>query len=161
MTADNYILLTGETDYQRAVDTVLAKAWHELTIFDHDLAPLRLDEPRHIAALADFMQRSPRSGLRIVVHDTRVLDSRLPRFMRLAAIHSPRIQARLSPDNLRHLADTHVLADGCHGVRRFHRDHARCALLLDNPAETQPWRQRFEELWGVSQSCLNINTTGL
>jgi len=161
MTTDNYILLTGETDYRQAIDTILSKAERHLAIFDHDLALLRLDEPQRSVMLENFMQRSPQSELRIVVHDTRILDAHLPRFIRIAALHSHRIQARLSPDNLRHLADTHVLADIRHGVRRFHRDHARCAQMLDNPAAIRPWQQRFEDLWQLSQPCLNINVTGL
>jgi hypothetical protein len=111
--------------------------------------------------LAGFLQRSPHAVLRIVVHDAQPLNTRMPRFMRLATLHAGRIQARMSPENMRQLADSHLLADTAHGVRRFHRDHARCALLLDNPTEIQPWQQRFEALWELSQPCLSINTTGL
>lgn len=161
MTADNYILLTSEADYRQAVDVILAKSIRELSIFDHDLAALRLEEPARAAMLAGFLQRSPHAVLRIVVHDAQPLNTRMPRFMRLATLHASRIQVRMSPENMRQLTDSHLLADTTHGVRRFHRDHARCALLLDNPAEIQPWQHRFEALWELSQPCLSINTTGL
>ena len=161
MNVGSYSQLTGEAEYRQAIDTVLLKAERELAIFDHDLAALRLEEPVRIAMLMDFLQRTPNAGLRIVVHDAQPLNTRMSRFMHLAARHSTRIHARKSPGNLRHLADTHLLADQCHGVRRFHQDHARCALILDDPAAIQPWQKRFEELWELSQPCLNINTTGL
>jgi len=156
-----YTLRTGEADYRQAIDTVLELAASEIAIFDHNLAALRLEEPPRMEKLANFLQKDAVSRLRIVVHEPHLLDSRMPRFMRLATRHSAAIQVRQSPDNLRHLADTHVLADMRHGVRRFHIDHARCALMLDDPAAIRPWQQRFEELWDLSQPCLKITTTGL
>ncbi|MFZ2628493.1 MAG: hypothetical protein WAX67_06380 [Rugosibacter sp.] len=156
-----YKLLTGEGGYRQAIDTVLELAVSEIAIFDYDLAALRLEEPPRTAKLANFLQKDAASRLRIVVHEPHLLNSRMPRFMQLATRHSSAIQVRQRPDNLRHLADSHVLADIRHGVRRFHIDHARCALMLDDPAAIQPWRQRFEELWDLSQPCLKINTTGL
>lgn len=161
MNLGSYSQLTGETEYRHAIDMVLLKAERELAIFDHDLAALRLEEPARIAMLTAFLHRSSNAALRIVVHDAQPLNNRMPRFMTLATRHSTRIQARRSPDSLRHLADTHFLVDQYHGVRRFHRDHARCALILDDPAAIQPWQKRFEELWELSQPCLTINTTGL
>ena len=161
-TPDNtYTLLTGEGDYRSAIDMVLDRATHEIAIFDYDLAILRLEDQTRAARLADFLRRENRRRIRIVVHNTRLLESRMPRFMQLATRHSHAIHVRQSPDNLRQLADTHVLADRCHGVRRFHINHARCALMLDDPAAIQPWQQRFEELWNLSQPCLKNSTTGL
>ena len=81
--------------------------------------------------------------------------------MNLFTRYAHAVDVRQSPDNLRQLADTHLLADGCHGVRRFHIDHARCALIQADPAAIQPWQQRFEELWALSLPCLKLNTTGL
>ena len=160
MNVGSYSQLTGEAEYRQAIDTVLLKTERELAIFDHDLAALRLEEPARIAMLTTFLQRSPNASLRIVVHDAHALNTRMPRLMKLAALHSTRAQVRSSPGNLRHLPDTHLLGDQSHGVRRFHRDHARCAMILDDPAAIQPWQKRFEELWELSRPCLNINTTG-
>lgn len=156
-----YTLRTGEADYRQAIDTVLELAVSEIAIFDHSLAALRLEEPPRMEKLANFLQKDAVSKLRIIVHEPHLLDSRMPRFMQLATRHSAAIQVRQSPDNLRHLADTHVLADMRHGVRRFHIDHARYALMLNDPAAIRPWQQRFEELWDLSQPCLKMTTTGL
>lgn len=40
-----YKLLTGESSYRQAIDTVLELAISEIAIFDYDLAALRLEEP--------------------------------------------------------------------------------------------------------------------
>ena len=156
-----YTLLTGEGDYRNAIDKVLERAVREIAIFDRDLAALRLEDTSRNAKLAGFLRQVPACSLRIVVHSTNLLDSHMPRFMQLAARYSHAVHVRQSPDDLRQLADTHVLADMRHGVRRFHIDHARCALMLNDPAAVQPWQKRFEELWELSQPCLKISTTGL
>lgn len=108
--ADNtYTLLTGEGEYRGAIDTVLERAAHEIVVFDRDLAALRLEDKSRAARLAGFLQAGYGRRMRIVVHDTCLLDSRMPRFMQLAQRHAHAVQVRQSPDNLRQLADTHVL----------------------------------------------------
>lgn len=160
-----YTLLTGESTYRSAVDTVLDSAVNHLAILDRDLAALRLQEPQRLAKLVDFLRKqSPEDRtkkLRIVIHQTHLLDSHMPRLMNLLTRYAHAVDVRQSPDNLRQLADTHILADASHGVRRFHIDHARCALIQADPAAIQPWQQRFEELWSLSLPCLKLNTTGL
>ena len=156
-----YTLITSETEYRQACDTVLTRAEEEILIFDRDLAALRLEEGARLEALTRFLQRGPLSRIRMVLHDPVRLERSAPRLMRLIVRFSHVIDARQSPDNLRHLADTHLLADASHGVRRFHIDQPRSALILDDPSYVGPWRQRFEELWTLSHPCLRTTTTGL
>ena len=156
-----YTLLRSEAEYRRACDTVLARADNEILIFDRDLAALRLEESARLEALTRFLQKGPLSRIRMVLHDPGPLQRTAPRLMRLIVRFSHVIDARQSPDNLRHLADTHLLADESHGVRRFHVDQPRSALILDDPSYIGPWRHRFEELWVLSHPCLTMNATGL
>lgn len=156
-----YHLLASEADYRQACDTVIGRAQREIVIFDRTLVPLRLSESSRIEKLAAFLQADATRRIRVVIHDPDRLEMDVPRLIQLVARFSHAIDVRLSPDNLRHLADTHVLADDEHGVRRFQFDLPRSALVLDDPSYISPWRQRFEELWGLSHPCLGINTTGL
>lgn len=156
-----YKLLTSEADYRLACDAILACAAGEILIFDRDLAALRLEEKAHLEALAAFLSMDDLRRIRIVLHDPEPLHCNSPRLMQLIVRFSQAIQVRQSPDNLRRLADTHVLADGNHGVRRFHVDQPRSALILDDRTYIHPWWQRFEELWEISHPCLRMNTTGL
>jgi len=160
MTA-HYQLLVSEADYRQACDTILSRAEREILIFDRDLTALRLEDTTRLAVLKDFLQTDPMHRIRIVLHDPGPLERDAPRMMQLISRFSHVIYARRSPDNLRHLADTHLLADESHGVRRFHVDHPRSALILDDPDYINPWRQRFEELWELSHPCLTVNITGL
>lgn len=156
-----YKLISSEAEYRQACDTVLALAEREILIFDRDLTALRLEEKARLEALADFMRKDSLRRIRVVLHDPGPLERNSPRLLQLFDRFSRCIDVRQSPENLRHLADTHVLADERHGVRRFHADQPRSALILDDPAYIQPWQQRFEELWDLSQPCLGFNTTGL
>ena len=159
--SSTYTQLASEADYRRACDTILARAEHEILIFDRDLAALRLEENARLEALTNFLQTDSLRRIRVVVHDPGPLERNAPRLMRVIVRFLHAIDVRQSPDNLRHLADTHVLVDEGHGVRRFHVDQPRSALVVDDPAYIHPWRQRFEELWELSHPCVRINTTGL
>lgn len=157
----SYQLLTSETEYRQACDTVLGRAEHEILIFDRDLRTLQLDHKTRLQLLSDFLVADQLRRIRVVLHDPGPLHREAPRLMQLIARFSHLIDVRQSPDNLCHLADAHLLADDAQGVRRFHSDQPRSALILDDPAYIHPWRQRFDELWGLSHPCLQINTTGL
>lgn len=156
-----YTLLTSEAEYRRACDTILAQATHEILIFDRDLVALRLEETARLEALAACLRTDGLRRIRVVLHDPEPLQRNAPRLMQLIVNFSRAIEVRQSPDNLRQLADTHLLADENHGVRRFHVDQPRSALILQDRAYVYPWWRRFDELWEMSHSCLSINTTGL
>jgi len=156
-----YTLITSEAGYRQACDAILGRAQHEILIFDRNLAALRLEEKARLETLANFLQMDGLRRIRVVLHDPAPLERSAPRLTQLIARYPHVIDIRQSPDNLRHLADTHVLADESHGVRRFHVDQPRSALIVDDPAYIHPWRQRFEELWELSYPCLRINPTGL
>jgi hypothetical protein len=156
-----YTLLTSEAEYRQACDAVLGKAQRELLIFDHDLAAIQLDRKSRLDSLAEFVQSNSLRRIRIVLHDPVPLERNAPRLIQLIARFSHAIEVRQSPDNLRHLADTHLLADESHGVRRFHVQQPRSAVIFDDATYIHPWWQRFEELWQLSHPCLRINTTGL
>lgn len=156
-----YQLLDSEAKYREAIDTILARAERQILIFDRDLVALRIDQKARLDGLSAFLQADPLRRIRIVLHDPELVERNAPHLLRFIGRFSHAIEVRQTPDNLRHLADTHVLADENSGVRRFHVDQPRSALILDNLAYLHPWRQRFEELWSLSHPCLRITTTGL
>lgn len=156
-----YTLLTSEVAYRQACDTILSLAEREILIFDRDLAALRLEERARLETLAGFLRGNSLRRIRMVLHDPGPLERNAPRLMQIIVRYSHAMEVRQSPDNLRQLADTHLLADGRYAVRRFHVDQPRSALIVDDQAYIQPWHQRFEELWDLSQPCLRFNTTGL
>jgi uncharacterized protein YjiS (DUF1127 family) len=157
----SYQLLTSEAEYRRACNTVLGRAERELLIFDRDLRGLQLEDNTRLQLLSGFLAGDRLRRIRTVLHDPEPLHRQSPRLMQVIARFSHMIEVRQSPDNLRQLADAHLLADDAHGVRRFHIGQPRSALVIEDTAYIHPWWQRFEELWELSHPCLQINTTGL
>lgn len=156
-----YTLQSGEGEYRQAIDLVIGLARRDLVVFDNDLSALRLEDPGRTALLDSFIAGDRARRIRIVVHNPDVVTRKSPRLMQLLSRFSHQLEVRQTPENLRHLADTHVIADGEHGVRRFQYNQPRFATMLADPAGLKPWSDRFEELWIESHPCVSANATGL
>lgn len=151
-----------ESAYRAALDEVLERADRLVYIFDRDLVRMQLDSAGRCAALRRFLAGGPGvRELRIVIHDPAPLTLRMPRLTALLRQFEHRIGVRLAPDECRHLADCHLLADGLHGVRRFHADWPRGVCVLDDADEIAAWWGRYDELWGLSSPLSLVTTTGL
>jgi hypothetical protein len=57
--------------------------------------------------------------------------------------------------------DCFVLADGDHLVRRPVTTQPRGVLVINDPKDCQPMRERFDEIWESSVPEVSVNTTGL
>jgi hypothetical protein len=57
--------------------------------------------------------------------------------------------------------DCFVLADGEHLVRRPVTAQPRGVLVIGDPKECQPMRERFDQIWESSIPSVSANTTGL
>ncbi len=158
---EKYTALFGEADYRASLDRVLALAEREIRIFDTDLTRMQLDAPERINVLAAFLLGDPQRRINIVIHDPTPAEQQMPRLLAFLSRHSHAVTLRQSPDNLRHLADAHILADTQHGVRRFHVTQPRSALIIDDREYVHPWWERFGELWELSHPCLSTSITGL
>lgn len=152
---------SSEADYRAAIDAVIAAAQCELCIFDRDLGRMRLEDLERSVSLERFLGRNPAVRIRVAVHEPSRLAAASPRLQALLRRYSQSIAFRQTPESLRHLADCLVLADGRHGVVRFHADHARGKVLLNDPDEIVQRQRRFDELWEVSGPCLGAAQTGL
>ena len=138
---------------------LLGRARGRLDLFDPDFAAYPLGAPDVEAALRAFLQAG--GTLRLALHDTAHVERSCPRFLRVLRDYSHRVECRITPRSLRHLSDSFALADGLHGVRRFHRDHMRGEAAFDAPASVELPAQRFEALWEESVSVLTPSVTGL
>lgn len=151
----------SEGEYRAAIDAVIAVARQELCIFDADLFRIRLEERERATALEAFLAVGGGRRVRLVLRDTTRLESSSPRLLTLLRRYPERLAFRLVPENLAHLADCLVLADGVHGVIRFHADHARGKQVMADPEELAPRLARFEELWELSSPWDGGSRTGL
>jgi len=161
MTAAKSTPFNSEAEYSSAIDEVLLVAQKEICLFDPDLERLGLEEKGRAARLETLIAGAEKGRLRGVVHDASRLNAHSPRLQELLRRFPLSIEFRLSPENMRHLADCMLLADGSHGVIRFHADHARGKQILHDPVELAPRILRFEELWQASQPLPLTGVLGL
>ena len=154
-------LFTTWTEYQSAIDRLLALATKRIWIYDEDLGMLHLEAPARSEMLKPALAVTHHDCLRIALRNTAPLQQRQPLLQRLLATHSHNSAVQQTPEQLSHLRDSMVLVDDAHALIRFDRDQPRSKLLLDEPEEVMPYRRRFEELWAEGGTPVGATTLGL
>lgn len=139
-------LITTWGEYESAVQEILALATHTLRIFDENLSTLKLDRPGRIATLREFLNANPKHSLQIAVQDAERLRLNSPRLMALLVTYSHNLQIIECPPHLTTLSDSLILADGKHGVLRFHKAQARGKVIIDDIEECAPYLHRYEQI---------------
>ena len=152
-------LITSWSDYQAAVERLLAMACREILIYDEDLGSLKLDSPLTLSQL----QRVTRADgqLRIALRNAEPLRQRHPQLLNLLSVFSHHATAQQTPEHLSHLRDSMIIVDGKHGLIRFDRDQPRSKLLIDEVEELRPYALRFSEIWSAEGNPVNATTLGL
>jgi hypothetical protein len=151
----------SEAGYGKAIDAVINAAQRQICIFDSNLARVHLEQVQRVMALGRFLSSSRAARLRIVLHDTSLLENRLPRFLTLLGQYGHANEVRRASEDLRNLADCFLIADDGFAVVRFHAAHPRGKIIFGNASETADLRDRFEQLWGRSSQCSITSALGL
>lgn len=154
-------LFDSEAGYRAAIDATLAAAQGEIRIFDRDLRRMGIDDATHVARLDGFLVGDRSRRLRLVLHDLDPLEKTMPRLITLIREYLHAIEVRRTPEHLRSLADSWMLADRSHGAIRFHEGHPRGKLVAGAENEIRPWWLRFDDLWEQSEPCSPGAVTGL
>ena len=152
-----YSRFDTEREYRLALAKVINLAKSRICILDHDLYGMGLDTVPACEALTRFFSMASTSELYIAVHDTAFLLNSSLRLRSVLQRHSQQVLIRQLPEAMIHLTDSHLLADGNHGVRRFHNSIPRGALFVSNPAEADGWWRRFNELWEQCPAPIPLN----
>jgi hypothetical protein len=156
-----YTIHESWNDLQASFEQILTRVQRELCIFDDDLTHLGLRQAGCFGLLQSFLLRNPRATLQIALRRINRLHQEHPRLVRLVANQSHRVQVQQIPNTLQHLRDAIVIADRQHTLTRFELTHPRFALILDDPAESTPYVQRFSEIWAAPCTPFAPTTMGL
>ncbi|WP_426190633.1 hypothetical protein [Massilia sp. DWR3-1-1] len=138
---------------------VVGASTRTLQLFDPDFTALPLGEARVDAALRGFLGKG--GSIELALHETTHIERDCPRFLLLLRQFGHRIACRATPPGLRILTDSFCIGDGVHIVRRFHCDHMRGEVRVDDPAAVDISAQRFAALWLESRPTLAGTATGL
>ena len=154
-------LVSGEADYEAAIDEVVSAANRTLHVFDSDLTRGGYGGLKRFEALHDFLLRGRANQIVLVLHETDYLTSRCPRLMSLFKLHSHRFFVHKTHDHARLASDPFVIADGSHFVHRFHCSDARGLYALNDHAGASQLEERFSQLLEASFPAVFATTLGL
>jgi hypothetical protein len=152
--------LEGSQDYEAAIDLLLTRPRRTLRIFDRQLGP-GYNSVQRYELLRAFLLRSRANRLYIVLHDAANLARDCPRMLTLLRQFSHAMTVHETEGEARHACDPVALADERDYVHRFHYDHARALLALDDAQGAHGLVQRFQEIWEASIPAASATTLGL
>ncbi|MDR0737169.1 MAG: hypothetical protein LBF51_10175 [Zoogloeaceae bacterium] len=156
-----YTIHESWNELQANFKQILTRAKQELCIFDDDLTHLGLQQAECFGLLQSFLLQNPRAVARIVLRRTDRLHQDHPRLVRFVAKQSHRIEVRRIPGALQALRDAIVVADRQHALALPELTHPRSVFILDDPAESMPYAQRFSEIWAEQGTLFAPTTLGL
>lgn len=152
--------LEGSQDYDAAIDLLLARPQRTLRIFDRQLGA-GYNSVRRYELLRAFLLRSSSNRLYIVLHDVANLPRDCPRMVHLLRQFSHTVAVHETEGQGKRACDPIALADERDYLHRFHYDHARALLALDDPQGAHGLLQRFQEIWEASVVAISATTLGL
>jgi len=152
--------LSGASEYEAALDEIIAKAVSTLRVFDHTLSTA-YNLPRRHEALRRFLLASRRNVVRIVVHEPAHLDRNCPRLLALLRQFGHAIRIHETHPTAKSVYDPFAVADDRFFVHRFHFEELRGLSALDDPIGAHALIERFEEIWEASSPAVGATTLGL
>ena len=144
-----------------AIDELIGLAHQSIRVFDYDLAETGWNSPARASLLAQFLRRSRKAKLDIIVHDTRWIEASCPRLISLLRMFGDRVTIYRTGAEARVAADPLVLVDGRHFLHRFHVEQPRASLVIEDPHLARPLANRFDEIWATGEPGLSGTVLGL
>ena len=132
--------------FEDAVLRLLARCEHRLRIFDPDLTVGPMADRRATECLEQMMHRSPKAECTLLLHDTSHIAIACPRLLDLYRRRGHQFRVLQTAAEHRQYLQPFVIGDRRDLATRFHADHLRGKLCLDEPIELAGFEQRFEQL---------------
>ena len=148
------------TEYQIALDQLMATAQHSIRIYDRDLQTGDFNSKARYAHLHDFCLAGGARRIEILLEDTAYVQNRCPRLMTLLRDFSHVIEIRQTePDSER--PDGFALGDRSAVLKRFDKDAMHGQLDPDDAASAAMLHQQFDLLWQRAAARVAATTLGL
>jgi hypothetical protein len=160
-TALEYIRLEGPREYEQALDRLISLARGRLRIFDQDLRNQGYNSQERFDSLRQFLLQNRANRLTIILHDDDYLIRECPRMLNLIRQFGHAIDVYRTTEDARGVYDPFAIADMDHYLHRFHYDHPRAALTLNDKEGASDLLRRFNEILEVAESAVPSTTLGL
>ena len=154
-------LLTNWTDHDNYLQKVLLLATRIVRIFDEDLSRLGLEKPENAFFLRRFLIANRQNSLSIIVRNADPFRRSSPRLMKLLSDFPDAMTFYECAPPISTLNDAMVIADSSHALVRFHKDHVRSKVMIDNAEECRPYILRFEEILKEGGTLISATALGL
>jgi hypothetical protein len=148
-------------DQSDAVDTLIALAQQRIRVFDQDLSQTGWSSAARADRLAAFLREVRGRRLDIIVHDTRYLQSACPHMINLLRNYGHALTIYQTGQEGKVATDPLVIVDDRHYLHRFHFEQPRAALGIEQPEQTRPLANRFDEIWATGEAGLSGTVLGL
>ena len=152
--------LEGNSEYEAAIDTLLARTGRKLRIFERQLGK-GYNSPRRHELLRHFLLAGRSHCIQIVVHDATNLQRDCPRMITLLRQFVHSVSIHETEPQAKGVYDPFSVMDERDYVHRFHYDNLRGVLGLDDPQGALGFVQRFDEIWEASAPAASATTLGL
>jgi hypothetical protein len=157
----SYRQIEGVAESRAAIDEVIGAAQRNLCIFDYTLGNRGFADAARIERMRRFLLAGRAHRLRIALHEPEVLERHEPRLITLLRQFPNSIAIHRTLGQARNATDPFVLADDHSVWHQLHHDRARAIVALHSPPDAAPLRDRFEEIWELSEPAVGSSTTGL
>jgi len=154
-------VVTGERNYESALDLVIQSAERELLIFDQDLTKGDYGSLKRFELIRDFLARGRQVKLVLVMHNTDYFTTQCPRLYDLLGMYGHVMTVYQTSDQAKVAKDTFVIADQKSYVRRFHIDQARFKYAFDDIETSAMLSMRFDELLQATSHTVSVTALGL
>ena len=156
-----YRQLSSIAESKAAIDEVIGATQKTLSIFDYNLEHRGYGDIARIEKIRHFLLAGRAHRLRIALHEPELLERHEPRLIALLRQLPGSIAIHRTVGQARDATDPFVVADD-HSVWHLqHNDLSRAIAALHSPQDAAPLRERFEEIWELSEPAIGSSTLGL
>ena len=159
--APRSVELTTVAEQIAAIDELIALARTRIRVFDQDLSQTGWNQPARIDGLTAFLRGLRGRRLDIIVHDTNYLESGCPRMLKLLRTFSHAVTIYRTGTEAQLATDALLIVDDRHYLHRFHVAQPRSAMGIEQPEQTRPLANRFDEIWATGEPGINATVLGL
>jgi hypothetical protein len=159
-----YRIMDSKVDALAAIGEVLAQAQTSIAIFEESPVSMREREygrPATIELLRQLMLGNRSRKIRIALHETNDIGSELPRLMTLMGDFSTQLFIQRTIGDARSAQDVMLIADDDAVWRKPVASHTRSIVTIHDAADAEPFINRFEEIWLLTEHAVSSRGTGL
>jgi hypothetical protein len=157
----SYRQIEGNEQSRAAIDEVIGEAQKLLSIFDFTLDQRGYGNPARIEKLRHFLLAGRAHRIRIALHEPELLERHEPRLINLLRQFPAAIAIHRTVGQARNATDPFIVADDHSVWHLMHHEQHRAVVALHSPQDASPLRDRFEEIWELTEPAVSSSTLGL